>query len=252
MEHLKKVLRLTAGVGEELLRCGAEIARVEDTMNRIALHYGVTRRQIFIISNGVFVNLEMDGEAKNVSIEHIPEIIVNLDRLCEINNLSREIEYCDISLDEALERFDHIREGKPQKKWVNILASGIGAGAFCCLFGGDWTDCLGAVLTGLLICAFFTVLQGRGLTKMLLHIAGSAMVTAVCIAMFRTGIVHHLDQTIVGAIIPMIPGVAFVNGVRDLADGDYISGAVRLLDALLIFTSIATGVYLALHLGGRI
>ena len=47
---------------------------------------------------------------------------------------------------------------------------------------------------------------------------------------------------IIGSIMPLIPGIPFTNGVRDLADGDYISGSVRLLDALLTFVCIATGV----------
>lgn len=59
---------------------------------------------------------------------------------------------------------------------------------------------------------------------------------------------------IVGAIIPLIPGVPFTNGVRDIARGDYISGPVRLLDAMLTFLCIAVGVGVALsacrQLGG--
>ena len=34
----------------------------------------------------------------------------------------------------------------------------------------------------------------------------------------------------------------YVRGIRDIADGDYISGAVRLLDAILRFLCIAIGV----------
>ena len=40
----------------------------------------------------------------------------------------------------------------------------------------------------------------------------------------------------------MVPGVPFTNAIRDIADGDYISGSVRMLDALLIFFCIAIGV----------
>ena len=39
-----------------------------------------------------------------------------------------------------------------------------------------------------------------------------------------------------------MPGVPFTNGIRDIADGDYISGAVRLLDAMLVFLCVAIGV----------
>ena len=55
---------------------------------------------------------------------------------------------------------------------------------------------------------------------------------------------------IIGSIIPLVPGVPFTNGIRDIADGDYISGAVRLLDAMLVFLCVAIGVgviFIAYH-----
>lgn len=40
--------------------------------------------------------------------------------------------------------------------------------------------------------------------------------------------------------------MAFTNGIRDIADQDYIAGAVRMLDALLVTFSIAMGVGLVM------
>lgn len=42
--------------------------------------------------------------------------------------------------------------------------------------------------------------------------------------------------------MPLIPGVAFTNAIREIADADYISGTVRMMDALVGFLSIAIGV----------
>ena len=39
---------------------------------------------------------------------------------------------------------------------------------------------------------------------------------------------------IIGGIILMVPGVAFTNAIRDMVDSDYISGSVRMLDAVRI------------------
>ena len=47
---------------------------------------------------------------------------------------------------------------------------------------------------------------------------------------------------IIGAIMPLIPGVAFVNSVRDIAAGDYISGTIRMIDAIVTASGIAIGV----------
>ena len=46
----------------------------------------------------------------------------------------------------------------------------------------------------------------------------------------------------IGAIMPMLPGVSFMTSIRDLTDGDYIAGAVRLIDTLLVTGGIAMGV----------
>ena len=46
------------------------------------------------------------------------------------------------------------------------------------------------------------------------------------------------------AIMVLTPGVALTMGVRDILNGDYLSGSIRLLDALLIAGSIAGGVVL--------
>ena len=60
--------------------------------------------------------------------------------------------------------------------------------------------------------------------------------------MYQLKFGHHISSMIIGSVIPMIPGVAFTNAIRDIAGGDYISGSVRMLDAMLSFLCIAAGV----------
>ena len=103
---------------------------------------------------------------------------------------------------------------------------------------------------GLLLWLFFMTVERYALPKVVLYTLGGILVTSGCILLLRIGVVNHLDKAIMGAIIPMIPGVAFVNGIRDIADSDYISGSIRLLDALLIFICIAAGVCIAFRILG--
>jgi uncharacterized membrane protein YjjB (DUF3815 family) len=63
--------------------------------------------------------------------------------------------------------------------------------------------------------------------------------------MYKLGLGTHLSNMIIGAVVPLIPGVPFTNGIRDIANEDYIAGITRLLDALLVFFCIAMGVALA-------
>ena len=62
----------------------------------------------------------------------------------------------------------------------------------------------------------------------------------------------RLERMITGAIMPVVTGVASVNAIREIADSDFLSGTVRMIDALLVFVYIAIGVGSALALYNRI
>lgn len=66
--------------------------------------------------------------------------------------------------------------------------------------------------------------------------------TLVCNLLYMLGLGDHLNFMIIGSMMPLVPGVAFTVAIRDAADGDYISGTVRMIDALLVFICIAIGV----------
>ena len=93
-------------------------------------------------------------------------------------------------------------------------------------------------------------ISGPHLSKIVGNISGGALVTAICILLFTAGIGDHLNFMVIGSIMPLIPGVPFTNSIRDIADGDYISGSVRMLDALLVFFCIAIGVGIGFSLIG--
>ena len=52
--------------------------------------------------------------------------------------------------------------------------------------------------------------------------------------------------------MPLLPGVSFIKGIRDLISGDLISGVARAFDAGMTAIAIACGVALVLDLWLRI
>ena len=57
------------------------------------------------------------------------------------------------------------------------------------------------------------------------------------------------DVVTVGGIMTLVPGVAITNAIRDIINGDNLSGLVRGLEAALTSVAIAMGVVLILTLG---
>lgn len=42
--------------------------------------------------------------------------------------------------------------------------------------------------------------------------------------------------------MPLVPGIALTTSIRDFFNGDYLSGAIHMLDAILTAFTIAVGV----------
>ncbi len=254
-----EVLELAARAGHILLENGAEISRVEDIMARIATHYGVSTGNFFVLSNGIFTT----GQAEKVrtrgrqtstyaNVEFIPIHSIQLSKVKAVNRLSYDIAADRCTLLEAQKRLTEIQQAPAKPVWEQTLGSAFGAAGFCAVFGGGFMDCAAAFCVGLLLYLFLMLVSSRYLSKIVGGICNALLATLLCIISWRIGFGASLSNIIIGAVMPLIPGVPFVNGVRDLAGSDYLAGITRLTDAMLGFFCIALGVSLAFMLDGAV
>lgn len=238
--------------GHILLENGAEIFRVEETIKRVCRYFGVDSVNVFTLSNGIFVTAGCEEEQYFAKVEHIPVSGSHLDRVAAVNQLSREIEEGHYSIAEVGECLERIGRMPGKSKRMQVLAAGIGSAAFCYLYGGNLRDSLSAFLAGLVLYLFILGIGKPHMSKIVGNITGAALVTLVCVVLYRLNIGQHLNNMVIGSIIPMVPGVAFTNAIRDIADENYISGSVRMLDAMLVFFCIAMGVGLVFTVYNRV
>ena len=248
-----KVYDIAMEAGHILLQNGAEISRVEETMGRICRYYGEDSADFFVLSNGIFTTGGYGTKESYAKVKHIPVNGARLDKVVAVNQLSREIEEGKYpSLDGVKEKLEMIANMPSSRNWQKIVASGIGSGFFCVLTGGSIPDCIAAFIVGIVLYTYIVFVSEKYLSKIVGNISGGALIVLVCILCLKLNIGNQLENIMSGAIMPMVPGVAFANGIRDIADGDYISGAVRLLDAILRFLCIAIGVGVAFSIYHRL
>lgn len=237
----QRVLELANEMGQILLQSGAEIFRVEDTMRRICKHFNVEDCRILVMGNGILSSV--DGrEIPLTKIRYTPVKGAQLNRVVAINQLSREIidGRCE-DIDEIERRVEEIKNLPPVSNLLGCFGSALAAGSFCVLFGGGVMDTVTAFVAGWVL-QVFLLYPGRYMSKIFANISSGALITILCLLSYRLGIGQNLSHMMSGAILPLVPGVAFTNGIRDIGGGDYLSGTVRLLDALWTFICIAIGV----------
>lgn len=251
-EEKQMIMEAAMRAGHILLENGAEISRVEETIDRICRHYGIESENAFVLSNGIFMTMGNHREEYFARVQHIPVSGAHLNRVAAVNQLSREIEEGKYRAEELEKCLDDIEAMPGKRQAVQILASAVGSGTFCYLFGGDLSDCGAAFLSGLLLYVYVLNISAPRLSKLVGNILGGALVTLICMVLYHLHFGSHISSMIIGSVIPMVPGVAFTNAIRDIADGDYIAGSVRMLDAMLVFLAIALGVGLMFTLYHRI
>ena len=247
MDEQNKIMELAYEAGAILLENGAEISRVDETMRRIAGHYGVDDENFFVLSNGIMATAKGFARTKFIPIKG-----ASLDKVVAVNQLSREVSEGKCDLEQLESRLKAIRAMRPKPAWEQIAASAFGSAAFCIIFGGGFADSIAAFVAGLVLWVYMLFVGYRHLSRIAGAITGGLLATLLCGVMFRLGLGTHLSNMIIGAIIPLIPGVPFTNGIRDLAHEDYIAGVTRLLDALLTFFCISMGVALAFMLDAAV
>ncbi len=242
MNRNQQILELTILAGELLLKNGAEIFRVEDTMEKIAAAYGAENYSVYVISNGIFATVGNGDSSFNTQIQNAPLSPVHLGRVAAVNDLSRKIVNGELSLEAATVQMKSVWEIPFTPSKIQILAAGIGSACFCYIFGGTLTDSVVSCISGLLLWMFMLKASSVKLSKMITHIIGSVLVTAFGLFIYNIGIGDRIDKIIIGSIIPLVPGVPLTTAVRDFFNGDHLSGTIHLIDALLIAACIAIGV----------
>lgn len=235
----EKALRLAIDAGHILLENGAEIGRVEETMEHIATSYGVDDGSFFVLSNGIIATGQHYASA-----EHIPIQAMQLSRVVEVNQLSREVTGGTMPLDELDSRLKAIRTSKGKPWWEVILGIAFGVSAFSILFEGSLVDAAATFVCGLLLGAFM-IFIGSHLSRIFSNLLGGLVGGLLCILSVNFGFGEHLPNMIIGTIIALVPGVPFTNGMLDIANEAYIAGSTRLKHAFLAFLCIAAGVALA-------
>ena len=242
MSDSKEILTLAVEIGDVLLRSGGEIYRVEDKILHILDAFGIEEYDVYVLSNGIFASAnEQKADACSI-VRHVPLGDVHLGKIAAINQLSREISAGECSVDEAWKQLNACKAIPVQSPFVQKTCCGIGCACFCSIFGGRPLDAFFSFLLGFFLQFLRLRQQAHGTSKFLTNIAGSAFLTASSLALVRMGLPVLQDKIVIGSIVPLLPGIALTTSIRDLFGGDYLSGAIHLLDALLTAMCIALGV----------
>ena len=239
----KEVFDLVAEVGVLMLSGSGEIGRSQDTLEALAKGFGIRDFKCYLLSNGIFLSGMMEDEKVEVRIDEVPVKGTNLYEVENLNRLSRRVISEKMTPEEARVEVDRIKTTAPYSMLFTAMASGIGCAAFCYFFKGTWADTLVTVPIGFMLWCFYNFLADKSKQpKIICNLFTSIFLTLCACIGYHMGWADNVDKVVIGAIMPLVPGVPFVNSIRNFFSDDYLSGVVRMADALLTALSVGVGV----------
>lgn len=241
--EVTKKLDFCANLGRLLLENGAETYRVEDTVYRVAVHYGFRNAHVFVVPNTIIFTVEAADGEEHTRLMRVFKRDTNLGKVRDGNALSRKITGEDLSVDEAKARLEAIFAfDNHYSLLTKTTVAGISCGFFAFIFWGNWSDWAASILVGALGYFIYDRISQAVNVQFFSEMTASFVIgwLAVLATLFIPS--SNINIIIIAAIMPLVPGRAITNGIRDLMASDYVSGISVLADALLTATAIGIGV----------
>ena len=240
-----KILAGILDIGEIMLVSGAEVNRVEDTMQRMAKAFGCSRVDVFTITSSIVVTVHRDGEIYTQT-RRIKEYRNDIARIEACNALSRKVCRQPMAEEDFLSACQEVKDVRGYPLWVTFLSYIMITSSFAVFFGGNVWDALAAALSSVLLFGADQLLARIRMQRIVTTIICSAVVALSAVGLTQLHIGNSVDMICIGNVMILIPGISFTTSLRDMISGDTISGLLGLCEALLRAVAIALGFALIL------
>lgn len=143
-----ELINTATDVGYMLLANGAEIYRVEESMQRIFRAYAVDSGDVFAIPTCIYVTISTAQGRPITKIKRCYSRITNLDKVERVNDLCRRICRDTPAFSSIREELRGI-DARPNYSFVEqVMAFSLVAFAFTLFYGGTFADAVCAIFCG--------------------------------------------------------------------------------------------------------
>lgn len=245
--HCEKVLSLALDIGKSMVKCGAEINRVEETVIRICYAYGMEKAQVFSIVSMIHATVVDEESGAHSQMRRIYSYGVDFGKLEKLNALSRKI--CSEKTQIDIVRLELEKINIEEKSFNIKVCAGymLAAAAFTVFFGGTLLDALASVPIAAVIYLMQVYIRVKGASRLFFTAVESAIAGLMALVFVHIGFGNNPDMIMIGDIMLLIPGLMLINALREMLCGDLMSGLLRLLESVILAVVIAAGFALPIY-----
>lgn len=238
---------MLAALGKSLHQVGLSAHRVEDALSRAAAQYGMPL-QVFSFPTGLM--LSVDARPTPVTLLlRVPPGAVHLEQLSKLSAIAARITRGSLGATDAHSQIEQVMQAPA--RWgrvATVLAYVLSAGAFAVFFGGAVPEVITGTVVGLAVGVLSVITQQLHLSRMLFELVAATV--AAAIANLATALYGPFSEWIplASGLIILLPGLALVDAIEELAHGHLTSGSARLAGVGAVLLAMTFGALLGLVL----
>ena len=234
--------------GAIMLANGAEIYRVEDTVERIVKSkINIKDVDVYSTSNVIILSFSFEGEV-HTNLRRVKTRRNNLYFIDKANTFSREFVSGKYTLKEALIELDRIKSDPGKPVYLEVIGSGLSAAAFLILLGGTYKDMPYALIVGFISYIVSDQISRAKFGFFLINFVAGLSTSLMTMAFFLMVPGINFDKIVISALMAFLPGITLTNAMRDLLSGDATSGLTGAVTAILVSSALALGAALPITL----
>jgi len=241
-------------LGKAYLACGEQTAKVELLLRRTASAYGMRKSRVVAFPTAVFISIHDDAGERVTLTECEPQSL-RLDQMADVYALGEAAQKGEVDPGEGLQQISRILAQKARFGAVGIvLGHTILTVGLAIVLMPTVMSLASALVLGMFVGVVKLSNRGRSVLAVPLPVIAAAIVSTLTFLAVRYGLPVDPLHALVPPLVTFLPGAMLALGMVELAYGDMVSGASRLIagfvQLVLLAFGLAAGAFLVGYTSG--
>jgi uncharacterized membrane protein YjjP (DUF1212 family) len=195
-----------------------------------------------------------DGVAQTTQVMRLAPGEVNLERLCEADDIADRAIAGELDLREGFRLLRALGRPDTRREKIGLIASyGLSAASIAALFlHSSWVDLLVAGVIGVIIGGISMLAANRPRLAVASDAICALVATAVTIVVSAFVVPLAIKSVVLASLIILIPGMSLTTAVREISSQHLVSGMARMGGAMSTLLKLTFGTLAATQLCGAV
>lgn len=237
-------------LGRMLSLAGTAVSETQERLTAIAAAIGASDARVVVLPTALIIAF---GRAGWATIESIPQFagVLRLDQISVLYELIHRAERGEVEPAEGLRQLQRIRTMRPRHGApVTLLSYTAMTIGLCLVLQPTLSDVGIAAGLGVIVGVFVLAARGHQTLTVLVPVISATVVSALSFEAVKHGAADPGLRALIAPLVTFLPGSALTTATVELASGEMVAGASRLVFGSVQMLLLAFGIVAGVGLVG--